>query len=319
MKRSPYVLVVSADAERCQEQVLALASRGLSAFACGSAREALCAPRPEILVTDLELPDHDGLELCEALMAGSSPIAAVLMVDCASVDVYRRAMHLGISDLLPQDCEESELAEAVEAANQNLYPEAEPCGWQRSVPSTAASCEHALRELTAWLLIRGVCPSTRCRIATAVGEAFENARRHAYAGDIGTIEIHAGLEGGTLEIEVRDRGEGMLSGVPRSRAGRTRGFDRMASLCEELDVQSHPHLGTRIRLTFCVHHTWWGGTQNGDYEDFDFLAPDHVRSLLADLTGAELPEGLILSPAVAVTVGRLLAGPLTSQPQPSAL
>ncbi|MEZ5973450.1 MAG: response regulator [Planctomycetota bacterium] len=318
MKRSPYVLVVSADAERCQEQVLALASRGLSAFACGSAREALCAPRPEILVTDLELPDHDGLELCEALMAGSSPIAAVLMVDCASVDVYRRAMHLGISDLLPQDCEESELAEAVEAANQNLYPEAEPCGWQRSVPSTAASCRTRLARTDRLAAHPRRVPVDPLRIATAVGEAFENAR-HAYAGDIGTIEIHAGLEGGTLEIEVRDRGEGMLSGVPRSRAGRTRGFDRMASLCEELDVQSHPHLGTRIRLTFCVHHTWWGGTQNGDYEDFDFLAPDHVRSLLADLTGAELPEGLILSPAVAVTVGRLLAGPLTSQPQPSAL
>ncbi|HRV80203.1 MAG: ATP-binding protein [Planctomycetes bacterium] len=309
--RSPYVLVVSPSVQRSSDWVEALAEQGFSAFACASAREALCAPRPEILVTELALPDHDGLELCEALQAGSREIATILVCDQGSLELYRRAMNLGVHDLLPADAPASDLVPLVQSASESMNADSGCLEFAATIPSTATACEQVQRELAAWLLVRGIAPSTRCRIATALGESLENACRHAYPDDIGAIDIQAVLDGTQLNVHVFDRGEGLDEILVRRREalGEAGGLARMRSLSEELTVHSHPTLGTHLRLSFSVHRTQFSEEACTDFEDFDFLVPDHVRALLTGIQRPGETEVVHLSPAVAVTVGRLLAGP----------
>ncbi len=309
--RNPYVLVVSADVERSSSLIQSLAGQGLSAFACHSAKEALCAPRPEVLVTDLDLEDHDGLELCEALSAGTRPMATVLMCTEASLDVYRRAMRLNVFDLCPIDGSEHELTQVIQSASETLQPDASATEFESSLPSTAPACEGVQRELAAWMLVRGIAPSTRCRVTTALGEALENACRHGYPVDVGPIEVQARLEGRELEVHIFDRGEGMDPEAQKTSGcfSGSGGLARMASLCEDHSFASHATLGTHVNLRFSVHRTQFSEDECTDYEDFDFLVPDHVRALLLDMQGPEQMEVVHLSPAIAVTVGRLLAGP----------
>ncbi len=311
-QRKPYALVVCADWERGQEWCESLGQAGYSAFVCSTAREALCAPRPEVLITEFGLPDHDGLELCEALAAGASPVAMVLAIEEGSLDLYRRALALGIQQLVPLHADSEEVLAAAQAALDTQHPEQHPT-FETQIASTAPAAEQTQRDLSAWLLVRGIAPSTRCRIVTALGEALENARCHAYAGDVGPIDVEASLEGGTLELVVTDRGEGTpedtLSVALHSQAGG--GLTRMASLSEDVSMVSHPTFGTSLRLSFSVHRARFSEQESTEFEDFDFLAPDHVRSLLHGLGDGHNPDVVHLSPAVAVTVGRLLAGPGT--------
>ena len=309
-QRKPYVLVVSADWERGQEWCESLAQEGYSAFVCSSAREALCAPRPEVLITELDLPDHDGLELCEALSAGSSPVGMVLAIQEGSLDIYRRALALGIEQLVGLQASEEEIQAATQCALDARRPEHHGA-FCAQIASTAPAAEQVQRDLTAWLLVRGVAPSTRCRVATALGEALENARQHGYEGDVGPIELEANLSGQQLDVVVIDRGEGAPE-VSLEHALETHaqgGIARMAALSEDLSVVSHPTFGTSVQLSFDVHRTRFSEEESTEFEDFDFLAPDHVRSLLTGLEQADGPEVVHLSPAVAVTLGRLLAGP----------
>ena len=206
-QRKPYVLVVSADWERGQEWCESLAEEGYSAFVCSSAREALCAPRPEVLITELDLPDHDGLELCEALSSGSSPVAFVLAVEEGSLDIYRRALALGVQQMVGLQASDEEIQSATQSALETRRPEHQNA-FHAQVASTAPAAEQVQRDLTAWLLVRGVAPSTRCRVATAMGEALENARLHGYEGDVGPIEVEATLAGQQLDVAIVDRGEG---------------------------------------------------------------------------------------------------------------
>ncbi len=307
--RKPYVLVVSADWERGQEWCETLAQEGFSAFVCSSAREALCAPRPEVLITEFDLPDHDGLELCEALSAGASPVAMVLAIEEGSLDLYRRALALGIQQLLPLEATEEEIRTATQEALDSQHPERHQ-GFEAQIASTAPAAEQTQRDLSAWLLVRGIAPSTRCRIVTALGEALENVRFHAYEGDVGPIDVEASLEGVQLELVITDRGEGTAEDTLQvALRGQGSGLARMAALSEDVSVVSHPTFGTCVRLSFNVHRARFSEFESTEFEDFDFLAPDHVRALLQGLGDGHNPDVVHLSPAVAVTVGRLLAGP----------
>lgn len=307
--RKPYVLVVSADWERGQEWCETLAQEGFSAFVCSSAREALCAPRPEVLITEFDLPDHDGLELCEALSAGVSPVAMVLAIEEGSLDLYRRALALGIQQLLPLEATEEEIRNATQEALDSQHPEHFQ-GFEAQIASTAPAAEQTQRALSAWLLVRGIAPSTRCRIVTALGEALENVRFHAYEGDVGPIDVEASLEGVQLELVITDRGEGTAEDTLQiALRGQGSGLARMAALSEDVSVVSHPTFGTSVRLSFNVHRARFSEVESTEFEDFDFLAPDHVRALLQGLGDGHNPDVVHLSPAVAVTVGRLLAGP----------
>jgi anti-sigma regulatory factor (Ser/Thr protein kinase) len=199
----------------------------------------------------------------------------------------------------------------VERALEVLWKQGPDSDFQATIQSTASACEQVQRNLSAWLLVRGIAPSTRCRIATALGEGLENAVRHGYADDIGPIEILANLHGRDVEVSIRDRGEGMDESEKfhATDVQAQGGFSRMSALSESLSIATHPSLGTHIGLRFSAHRTSFDEEQRTDFEDFDFLGPDHVRALLDDIENPNGHDLVHISPALAVTIGRLLAGP----------
>jgi DNA-binding NarL/FixJ family response regulator len=309
--RTAYVLVACGDSRRGSAIVEELEQQGMRAFWCATAREALIAPRPDVLISSLDLPDHDGLELCEALGSSATPIASILLCDEGSIDIYRRAMHLGVQDLCDQSASPASIAESAEKAVEVLWKQGPDSAFQATIQSTSSACEQVQRNLSAWLLVRGIAPSTRCRIATALGEGLANAVRHAYPGDIGPIEIEARLHDRDVEVSIRDRGEGMTE-AEKFNATDTEiqgGFTHMCALSEDLSLATHANLGTHVGMRFSAHRTHFDEDQRTDFEDFDFLGPDHVRALLDDIESPNGHEIVHLSPALAVTIGRLLAGP----------
>ncbi len=311
IQRSAYVLVACGDSRRGSAIVEQLELSGMRAFWCATAREALIAPRPDVLIASLNLPDHDGFELCEALSSSATPIATILLCDEGSIDVYRRAMSLRVHDLYDLDATPLTIAESAEAAVEVLWKSGPESAFQATIQSTASACEQVQRDLSAWLLVRGIAPSTRCRIATAVGEGLENAVRHAYPDDIGPIEVEANLHDCDVEVSIRDRGDGMTDAekFQASDVEKQGGLSRICALSEDLSIATHTHLGTHLGLRFSAHRTHFDEDECTDFEDFDFLGPDHVRTLLDDFEGPNSPEIVHLSPALAVTIGRLLAGP----------
>lgn len=102
-----------------------------------------------------------------------------------------------------------------------------------------------------------------CDIKTAVSEAVTNAVVHAYPDKIGTIEMTLRLlEGGEIDISVRDKGRGIenidLARTPTYTTGGAdrsgMGFTIMESFMGYLRVLSTPGRGTSVRMRKKLGH-----------------------------------------------------------------
>ena len=96
--RQPRVLVVDDHEDTRQMSVIVLRSQGFNALAVdGAARafDAACADRPDVIVTDLAMPDGDGWELLHQLSADTrtKDIPVVVVTACATESVRERARH----------------------------------------------------------------------------------------------------------------------------------------------------------------------------------------------------------------------------------
>ena len=169
----------------------------------------------------------------------------------------------------------------------------------------AESAETAARELIAWSLRCEIAPSTRARIGSAVAEAVTNA---VEAG-AQTLRVEALLTRTDMRVVVADDGPGFdTTAAQLQRAtGATSGIDRMHSLAEAVSLHSSVDEGTQVELNFRVTTTEFEEGSSIDLSDLDFFIPETSKELLATLAeDADAP--IILSPALAVVVGRLLMG-----------
>jgi anti-sigma regulatory factor (Ser/Thr protein kinase) len=185
----------------------------------------------------------------------------------------------------------------------------------RAGKSHAPAVSGTLRALGAFAIAGGLAPASRTRALSACCEILDNACRHGL-GDRAecTVEVRATLAGRELRVAIRDDGRGFdqraaLLADARGPAGGAHaqgGLARAAALSEALRVESDAH-GTEVTLAFAT-----GGAafdEHGlDLSDRDWLDPTTARELLRALDGGADPAELVLSPAMAVTVGRLLAG-----------
>jgi CheY-like chemotaxis protein len=116
----PLVLLVEDDRDSREMYAMGLDLFGLRVAAVATGAEALlCAARerPDAVVTDLTLPDMDGLALCEAL--GRAPDTAtvpVLALTGRSSDAdLARAEAAGARRVIVKPCPPDELADAIRA------------------------------------------------------------------------------------------------------------------------------------------------------------------------------------------------------------
>jgi serine/threonine-protein kinase RsbW len=88
--------------------------------------------------------------------------------------------------------------------------------------STVEAAAQARRALDA--LTRGLPPRRRHDIELLVSELVTNAVRHAglHAGDV--IRLRAGVDGGTMRVEVHDPGRGFAPREPRPDPSRASGW-----------------------------------------------------------------------------------------------
>ena len=111
-------------------------------------------------------------------------------------------------------------------------------------------------------------------------------------------------------ITVEDDGPGFdaVEVLTVGRLDASSGLGRMHSLAENVSIRSNAHSGTVVNLSYSVTTTDFEDDARIDLSELDFFSPDTSKELLATLS--EDPDApIILSPALAVVVGRLLMGP----------
>lgn len=302
------ILIASQDLSLAETLAVQLEDRGHTGSIADCAEEVLALPTPDVLVLDADLEDGTGFTLLAELKRRGNAPRVVMYANKPRPSDYRAALRLGASDLIPAPFAFEELLRTVEAKDLSSVAREE---LGQTINATSAGVEQGSREVAAWLLRAGISPATRCRVSSAVAEALDNASKHAYEGGVGSVELRGELTPRSLTLTIRDRGVGISpnclapSFLEDTEGG---GLARMCALAEDLGVEALSSGGTKITLCFSIYRAIFDEEHGQDLSDLDFLTPQQAHNVLDNLQDAGA-EPLHLSPALAVSVGRLLAGP----------
>lgn len=298
------VLFALADATVAHAFARIAESRSHVARVACSVEEALLGDAPDVVVADLG-GDAEGLELVDTLRAmGHDPITVlVASADATDADL-RRAARAGVDALLERPLLPDTLLRAIEAEPAATADAPEEL--RILVAAGERAAEDAARELVAWCLRSEVVPAARARIGSAVAEIVENACEHGAS----EVEVTATLAPNELRVDVVDDGPGFdaVAMLTDGVLDATTGLGRVHCLADEVHVTSGPLRGTHVTLCFAVRAVEFDDEERIDLTDLDFFVPATARELLATL-GEDPDAPVILSPALAVVVGRLLMGP----------
>ncbi len=103
-----------------------------------SALEAVLAEKPDVFITDIEMPGMSGLEVA-AQLKGRLPVRVVIVTTFARTGYLRRALEAGAAGYLLKDRPARELADAVRRVHQGLRvidPELAAEAWGEPDPLT---------------------------------------------------------------------------------------------------------------------------------------------------------------------------------------
>ena len=316
MKRETLeVLIVEGEEPVTEALSSTLSRRGHRVSTAASAESALAAPPPDVIVCEGRLPGSCGFELLAAVRERGGEARFVILLGDPTVEDCLRALRLGAHDLLAKPFRIEDLVRAVEGGP---VPAAKPArgpaakgAFERRYPPSRESVELCARELCAYAILNGVPPSVRARIACAAEEIAHNAVRHGRLPHGSVFRVLARVEGGTFRLSIADSGVGFdarrILGPGPGGPARS-GIQRARSLSEWLDLRSSPGEGTEVELSFSTS----GAALSADGRDLsevDFLALGEAEALIGELLEGRTPDIEALSPALAVVLGRLLAGP----------
>jgi two-component system, NarL family, response regulator DesR len=113
--------------------VVAQAQNGTAALA------AVIEHKPDVLITDIEMPEMSGLELAAELKRCRLPTRTIILTTFARAGYLRRALDAGASAYLLKDRPAQELADAVRRVNMGLRvidPELVAEAWGEEDPLT---------------------------------------------------------------------------------------------------------------------------------------------------------------------------------------
>jgi two-component system response regulator DesR len=95
--------------------------------------------RPDVVLTDIEMPRMTGLELAAELKARGSPVRVVILTTFARGGYLRRALDAGAAGYLLKDAPSERLAEAIRRVHAGLRavdPELAAAAWEEADPLT---------------------------------------------------------------------------------------------------------------------------------------------------------------------------------------
>jgi CheY-like chemotaxis protein len=112
---SPVVLVVDDHEDTRQMSLIVLRSQGFNALAAEGASAGFdhaCEKRPDVIVTDLAMPDGDGWEFMQRLSSDprTRDIPVVMLTACATEAVRQRARQEGCAAFFFKPCAPDVLA-----------------------------------------------------------------------------------------------------------------------------------------------------------------------------------------------------------------
>ncbi|MCI0331153.1 MAG: sigma-54 dependent transcriptional regulator [candidate division Zixibacteria bacterium] len=113
------VLVVDTDVSERKMVSDILAAEGHSVFQAGSADQAIQQVeeyQPDVVLTDLKMPEKEGLALVEKLAARPEPSEVIVLTAFGSIETAVKAMRRGAYDYLNKPVEKDELLLVVERA-----------------------------------------------------------------------------------------------------------------------------------------------------------------------------------------------------------
>lgn len=304
------ILLVEDDRSVAHTLAAILRDRSHQVTVAHSGEEALLCQPCDVLVTDVGLTGMSGLDVLEELLLrGEAPRTLVISGE-KSVENCRRALHLGAVDFLSKPVNIDRLIRLIEQ-EPTKKPQARS-SYKRTYRASRTTCDRGPRDLVAFALRCGVGPSARARIATATAEALENTWRHAYPDGQGSVTVEADLGASELVVRVRDGGQGMdTSAVGRTpvQAGHSCGLARMSALAEDVLVRSGLNTGTQIEMRFTIFTACFDENSQTDLSELDWFSPQMARTVVQSLDDPEHPRAFQFSPALAVSIGRLLSGP----------
>jgi two-component system response regulator DesR len=104
-----------------------------------NALEAFHALKPDVLLTDIEMPEMTGLELAAAVQAAGGSTRVIILTTFARPGYLRRALDAGASGYVLKDAPSSRLAEAirrVHAGGRSIDPDLAAEAWGEADPLT---------------------------------------------------------------------------------------------------------------------------------------------------------------------------------------
>lgn len=289
-----------------------------------SVGEALAQGAPDVLVTETDLIDGSGFDIVEAFRGRGGSPKVIFVSSQASVEACRRALLSGAVDFLAKPFRLEQLVDAVSQASERAGPQNTSRSraahtpdvfqaFEKSYRATDESIDDARLELAGHLTCIGAGPSCRTRIVSAAAELFDNVRRHAYPGsDSGSFRVRVDADDRFIHLAVSDQGIGFEPGEVSEYAfdcPTHNGFARIACLAEDVQIESGGQGGSTVSLRFAAYRVDFDEDDHIDLTELDYLTPELARRVLLTLQEDTNDDPFRLSPAMAVAVGRLLAGP----------
>ena len=204
--------------------------RSLGAADLAAARATVACERVDLVVTDLRLPDGDGLRLLERWSETGAPPPFVLISGVAEVDDTVRALRLGVADCLTKPFSMAELRQVITRILGPAKPD--------HAESTAPLCDAAearpgagpivasRRMVALFATAARVAPSTATVLIEGesgtgkeVVARFIHSRSDRCRGPFVAINC-AALPDGLLESELFGHERGAFSGAVRRHLGR---------------------------------------------------------------------------------------------------
>ena len=155
---------------------------------------------PDVIVTDLRMPELDGLELVRAVRESHAEIPVVLITSYGSEQIAFEALRAGATNFSPKSSLQSDLVRTVgqvlELArhmkfkrNPDLHPAAKQIAFvlENELSLVGPTIEHLQENLPSW------SDRDRLQIGMALDEAIVNAMHH------GNLEVESSLREGENE------------------------------------------------------------------------------------------------------------------------
>jgi len=227
----PRVVIVDDEARMAAVVAMALGRDGYECTTCASAAAALAAidsHGADVVVTDLKMPDMDGIELLRRLRAARPALPVILLTAHGSVPSAVAAMREGAFDYVAKPFDNDELRALVARAVELTRLERENRELRREVAGRYAPdaiVAESPRSAEVLALVRRVAPSRSTVLIqgeSGTGKELVARLLHYWSDRVGqpfvAVNCKAFAEG-VLESELFGHEKGAFTGALMARAG----------------------------------------------------------------------------------------------------